>query len=255
MLSRSVSIQQKSNAEVGVKQGDLSKGMGKRNLTWLACILASGLIMRAPSQAALLNLESSNPDLSSFHIGASLTVAYNASSGAFTANGDTESYFPADTTLNDGQPYAVSNDGGFNPGTFNLAATIATDGTLLNGGTMSITGGTYDDQGYQVIPDGTVLLQGDLVGFGFQGFATGPDYFDFKVAVTGGELANEFGSSAYIYMEPGSTSFNNDFTVGFSNDGEGTADTRMLIPEPTSGLLVMLSLLGLGGVVRRVRRK
>jgi hypothetical protein len=55
-------------------------------------------------------------------------------------------------------------------------------------------------------------------------------------------------------MEPGDTAFNNDFTVNFINDGQGTADTRS-IPEPTSGCLVMVSLLGLGGVVRRVRRK
>ena len=76
-------LKQKSTAEVGVKQGNLSKGMGKRKLTWLACILASGLIMSAPSQAALLNLLSTNPDLSSFNLSASLTVAFDASSGAF----------------------------------------------------------------------------------------------------------------------------------------------------------------------------
>ena len=237
-----------------MKKGDLSKGMGKRNLTWLACILASGLIMSVPSQAVLLNLVSSNPDLSSFQIGASLTVDFNASSGAFAANGGTSLYFPADTALNDGQPYSVSNDGGFNPGTFSLAANIATDGSLLGGGTMEITGGTYDELGNPVIADGTVLLQGNLVGFGFEGVAAGPDAFDFLVAVTGGALSGEYGSSAYIIMEPGDTAFNNDFTVGFSNNGQGTADTRA-IPEPTTGWLVAVSLLGLGGVVRRVRRK
>jgi len=256
MPSRSGSIEQKSNAEVDVKQGKWVKGMGKRKLTWLACILASGLIMSASSQAALLNLSSSNPDLFSPNLSNSLAVAFNASSGLFTATGDTAGYTAADPNLNDGQPYIVGNSyDNYNPGTFSLTATIATNGSLL-GGTVLITGGIYatDENLTQVEPDDTVLLQGDLIAFGFQGYTDAPDQFDFGVAVTGGALADQYGSSAYILLHPGYTSFDNIFTVGFSNDGQGDADTRM-IPEPTSGLLVLLSLFGLCGVMRRVPQR
>ena len=167
MLRRNANLQQKSNGEVGVKQGNLSKGMSRRNLTWLACILASGLIVSASSQAALLNLVSSNPDLFSPNLSSSLTVALNTSTGLFTASGATSLYTPADTNLNNGDPYTVSNDGGFDPGTFSLTATIATNGSLVSG-TMEITGGLYDDDFNQIVPDGTVLLQGNLTAFGFR---------------------------------------------------------------------------------------
>jgi len=236
-----------------VKQGNLSSGLRKRNLTCLVCLLVSGFIWNAPSQAALLNfVPPTNPDLYSANLTASLTVSFNASSGLFTVSGGTSAYTPADTSLNNGDPYTVSNDGGFDPGTFSLTATISTNGTLL-GGTMEITGGLYDDSYNQIAPDGTVLLQGNLTAFGYAGYNDMPDQFDFEVALTSGALMADYGGEAYILLHPGDTSFDNDFTVSFSNDGLGDADTKS-IPEPGSGLLVAVSLLGLCEVARRRRK-
>ena len=232
-----------------MKKGNSFNGMGKRNQTWLACLFALGLILNAPSQAALLSLAPPpNPDLYSPY----LTVTFDASSGLFTVSGATSLYTPADTGLNNGDPYTVGNNGGFDTGTFSLTATISPSG-VLQSGSMEITGGLFDDSYHQSVADGTPLLQGTLTAFGYAGFNDNPDQFDFQVALTGGALADDYGSSAYILLHPGDTSFDNDFTVSFSNDGFGDADTKS-IPEPGSGLLVGLSLLALCRVVRRQRK-
>ena len=229
--------------------------MNKRNLTCLACVLISGLILSTPSRAALLGLDalSSNPDLFSPNL--TVTVAYNASNGLFTATGETSAYTAANTNLNNGDPYIVGNSNdNFNPGTFSLTATITTNGSLLSG-TVTITGGVYDDSLAQVEPDGTLLLQGNITAFGFQGNASpNVDEFDFLVVVTGGAFAGQYGSSAGVLLHPGDTTFNGSFGVNFSNDGFGKADTRA-VPEPTPELLVMLSAFGLCWFVRRAPQR
>ena len=229
--------------------------MNKRNVTWLACVLTCGLIVSTSSQAALLGLDalSSNPDL--FSPSLTVSVAYSPSNGLFTATGKTSAYTPANTNLNNGDPYLVGNSNdNFNPGTFSLTATITTNGTFL-GGTVTITGGVYDDSLAQIEPDGTLLLQGNVTAFGFQGNGSpNPDEFDFLVAVTGGAFAGAYGSSAGVLLHPGDTTFNNNFNVNFTNNGLGTADTRA-VPEPTSGLLVMVSVFGLCWFGRRAPQR
>jgi hypothetical protein len=225
--------------------------MNKKNLVLLGCVLVWGSVMSTPSRAALLGLDplSSNPDL--FSSSLSVTVAYTPSNGLFTATGQTAAYTPADTNLNNGDPYLVANSNdSFNPGTFSLTAHIATNGTFLSG-TVTITGGVYDDSLTQIEPDGSLLFQGNLAAFGFLGSASpNVDEFDFLVNVTGGALGGAYGSLAGVLLHPGDTTFNNNFNVNFSNDGFGTADTRM-VPEPTTELLVMVSVFGLCWFVRR----
>src|SRR5258708_40256306 len=104
--------------------------MNKRNLVLLGCGLIWGSVMSTPSQAALLGLDalSSNPDLFSPNL--TVSVAYTTSNGLFTASGQTSAYTPANTNLNNGDPYLVGNSNdSFNPGTFTLTAHIATNGT------------------------------------------------------------------------------------------------------------------------------
>jgi hypothetical protein len=225
--------------------------MNKKNRVLLAGVLIWGLIASTPSRAALLGLDalSSNPDLFSPNL--TVSVAYTASNGLFTATGETSAYTASDTNLNNGDPYIVGNSNdSYNPGTFSLTAYITTNGTFLSG-SVTITGGVYDDSLAQVEPDDSLLLQGNITAYGSQGNASpNPDEFDFLVSVTGGALAGQYGSSAGVLLHPGNTTFDGTFDVNFSNDGLGTADTRM-VPEPNSVLLVMLSVFGLGWFVRR----
>ena len=216
----------------------------KRRIMGVVCAVALGLFMSASAHATLLGLAGTlqtNPDLFAGNLSVGLSVAF--SNGVLTVTGDTSDY----TLPNGSGPDNVTaTTGGFTPGTFSLSAVIKTNG-LLQSGSITISG-AIDDLS---IPAG-VLLQGTITAFGFQGNAspTG-DEFDFLFNITGGSLAGAYGSVGGTLLHAGNTTFNGSFLSGFTNDGTGVADTRA-IPEPSSVLLVVMSLLGLCGVVRRV---
>jgi hypothetical protein len=213
---------------------------------WLFSILLSVCLAGVPAHAdyvGLISLLQSNPDLGSFNLTANLSVGF--SNGVFTATGDTEGYTPPAG----GDPLIVSEtaDQFGPPGSFSLSAIIKTNG-VLESGSLTISG-AIDDLG---IPAGT-LLQGDITAFAFLANSSpNPDEFVFMFNVTGGSLASDYGASGGTMLHPGDTTFNGSFLVGFSNDGTGSADTVKAIPEPSSVLLVVMSLFGLCGVVRRV---
>jgi hypothetical protein len=218
----------------------------RRIPAWLFSVLISVWIAGVPAHAALLGLASQlnqNPDLLAGNLATSLTVAF--SNGVLTVTGDTSDYTPPDGS----GPFPVT-DGGTppfaGPGTFSLSALIGTNG-VLQSGSLTISGAI---DGLSI--SSSVLLSGTITAFGFQGNSSPiPDEFDFLFTVTGGALAADYGPVGGTLLHPGNTSFNGSFLVNFSNDGNGLADTRA-IPEPSSVLLVVMSLLGLCGVVRRV---
>jgi hypothetical protein len=206
-------------------------------------ILLLGLLASVPAHAALLGLDTllqENPDLVSGNLATSLTVSF--SNGVMTVTGDTSDYTPPDGS----GPFSVlDSTGGFSPGSFSLSAVIGTNG-VLQSGSLTISG-AIDDLS---IP-ATVLLSGNITAFGFQGSSSpNPDEFEFLFSVTGGSLAADYGPVGGTLLHPGDTSFNGSFLTDFSSVN-GVADTRA-IPEPSSVLLVVMSLLGLCGIVRRV---
>jgi hypothetical protein len=224
----------------GMKRFHKTRGVAARLLS----ILLLGLLASVPAHAALLGLDTllqQNPDLFSGNLSANLTVSF--SNGLLTVTGDTQGY----TVPAGGDPLVVSDTtGGFGSGTFSLIATIKTNG-VLQSGSLTISG-AIDDLS---IPAST-LLSGNITAFGFQGSSSpNPDEFEFLFNVTGGALAADYGPVGGTLLHPGDTSFNGSFLTNFSNDGNGLADTRA-IPEPSSVLLVVMSLLGLCGIVRRV---
>lgn len=171
---------------------------------------------------------------------APLTIQYTASSGLFTVSASTSAYH-----TQGGDSLPVTDASSWGVGTFDLSANIATNGNLLSG-TVTIEGAVYD-QSYDeppLISYGT-LLQGNLTAFGYQ--TNGVDQFDFLFNVTGGELADVYGSVGGIYLNTEEkTSFAGNFLTDFSTSGsQGDADTKMVIPEPEPQLLVVLSVLGL----------
>lgn len=214
----------------------------RRVPTRLLSILLLALLASIPAQAALLGLDGllePYPDLKSDF----LNVTYTNSTSMFEAVGTTSAYDPDSVT-----DYIVT-DGGFNPGSCTLTAQIDGSGNLLSG-TISISGAVVDQDFNELIPFG-VLLQGTLTQFGFLDGGAQPDKFDFLFDVTGGSLAGDYGSVAGTILGMQSTSFVN-FSGNFSNSGIGVADTRMMVvPEPSTWLLVSFSVLALGWFVRR----
>lgn len=206
-------------------------------------ILLLGLLISVPAHAALLGLDISlqeNPDLLSGNLASSLTVSF--SNGVMTVTGDTSDYTPPDGS---GPFNVLDSPGGFFSGAFSLSAIIGTNG-VLQSGSLTISGAIDD-----LSISGPLLLSGEITAFGFQGNSS-PNYdeFEFLFNVTGGSLAADYGPVGGTLLHPGDTSFNGSFLVNFSSVN-GVADTRA-IPEPSSVLLVVMSLLGLCGVARRV---
>lgn len=225
-----------------MRERRLASSINKRIIAGFVCSLVLGFLMTVPARGALLGIVAqahTNPDLFS----PNLTVTYTASNGLFKVTGDTSAY----TLPNGSGPDDVTDvTSGFSPGSFTLSATIGTNG-VFSSGSLTISG-AIDALS---IPAST-LLQGTITAFGFLGNSSPtPDEFDFRFNVTGGALASAFGSVGGTLLHPGNTPFNNSFTSSFSNDGFGTADTKA-VPEPSSALLVVMSLLGLCGVVRRM---
>ena len=236
-----------------MRNPSVSNVNGKSRLTsripaWLFSVLLSVCLAGVPAHAdyaGLVALLQSNPDLGSFNLTANLSVGF--SNGVFTATGDTTGYTPPAG----GDPLSVTDTtGGISPGSFSLSAIIKTNG-VLESGSLTISGAVDELS----IPAGT-LLSGDITTFGFLANSSpNPDEFVFMFNVTGGSLAADYGATGGTLLHPGNTSFNGSFLVNFSNDGTGSADTVKAIPEPSSMLLVVMSLLGLSGVARRVPRK
>ncbi len=237
-----------------MKQRLPARLVSMRNLTRLGCVLTLGFFISLPAHAALLGLASQlneYPDLYSSILTASFTLSGSGTNGVLSVTGSTSKYTTA--ALAAGSDFDdVYDSSGFNPGSFTLTATIKTNG-ILQSGSFSISGQLVDDNtSTQVLPFG-VLLSGTVTSFGSRAnTSSSSEDFDFLLSVSGGALASDYGSTGGTLLYD--TSFNGSFTQNFNSNGNNNqsfSDTKA-IPEPSSVLLVVMSLLGLCGVVRRV---
>lgn len=124
----------------------------------------------------------------------------------------------------------------------------------------------YELYGTITTPDATysgLLLKGTPTGFGYQDLnpvgITGSDIFDVNINVTGGQLADYFGSQMYLRITPElQSTFSGKFDENFSaakatsNSRSYNAPKPFPIPEPTT---VMLYLVGTAGLVYHQRRR
>jgi hypothetical protein len=125
----------------------------------------------------------------------------------------------------------------------------------------------FEIRGTVVIGDRTyegILLEGKPTAFGAGAPAASagkrPDVFDLDMKITGGKLAQAFGSEAYLRIVPQARStFHGEFTSDFSGDRPLTnlrAVSRRLptsIPEPTT--LITLLTCGAGLLAGQLRRR
>jgi hypothetical protein len=218
------------------------------------------------SSATPLNLVPGLPDFGSFNV----TLSYDVGSGTFQAQGYTLGYInPAGINSLDGDytgPFVPDYaDYGFNLNAHVTTAGVLTGGTVTILGCMDSTGETVD-----------TLLTGDLktgadgVAFGslyFPAPDTGGDRFEFLFKVTGGNstIVSDFGGitgnyNGGIVLAPmfgrGDTLFTGSWTTSFNNEmtANGNVDTVLLVPEPSSVLLLAASGV-MGMMARRWRRK
>ncbi len=227
--------------------------------------LALGVIFAAlasapDSRAALLHPTDTSqfPDLSAGFV--SGTLQYAADSGQLSIQN--VPYALALGTSSSAQ-FDVTADAA-NQRTQTLDVTLNPDGTVNQSGANS-----YNLFG-QVTIDGKtysgLLLSGTPTAMGSLNLAAAPTnvqgeaMFDFDVSVTGGLLANAFGSEAYIRLtaERWSTfngSFTQDFSAGkiASNIRGYSLNPPVPIPEPTT--LVVLIACGGAGLLTRLRRR
>ncbi|HEY2156624.1 MAG TPA: PEP-CTERM sorting domain-containing protein [Isosphaeraceae bacterium] len=220
----------------------------------------AALALSAPaSRAALLHPTDTSqfPDLSAGFV--SGTMQYTASTGQLAIQNTP--YALAMGTSGSAQFDVIADAAGQRTQT--LDVTLNPDGTVKQSsnniydlyGQVTLNGKTYSG----------LLLQGTPTAMGSLNLATAPtnvqgaSMFDFDVSVTGGLLANVFGSEAYVRLtaERWST-FNGSFSQDFAG-GKVASNIRgyfptppVPIPEPTT--LVVLIACGGAGLLRRVRR-
>jgi len=184
-----------------------------------------------------LDLVPQNPDLAAL----SLTADYEPSSGStgtLTVTGWPTTITMAGTDTAD----LIDN------GTYNLIAVINKANGQPLSGTLDI-GGTVAG----LASSGT-LLTGQLSQFGFQD--SGGDIFEFTFNITGGDLAKYYNSQAGVILTATGSAFDGSFATRFATGAsEAVSDNFTVVPEPTSLMLLLCSLVfALPFFVRQGRR-
>ncbi len=220
----------------------------------------AALALSAPaSRAALLHPTDTSqfPDLSAGYV--SGTMSYSAATGNFAVQNTP--YALAMGTSSSAQYDVVADPAGERTQMVNV--TLNPDGTVNQAaknsydlyGQVTLNGKTYSG----LLLEGTPTAMGSLNLAAAPTSIQGASMFDLDVSITGGLLANVFGSEAYLRLtaERWST-FNGSFSQDFAG-GKVASNIRgyfptppVPIPEPTT--LVVLIACGGAGLLRRLRR-
>jgi hypothetical protein len=140
---------------------------------------------------------------------------------------------------------------------------LVTDG---NGNLLTNATNSYALYG-TIVADGQtyqgLLLSGTPTAFGYQDLDSvgiqGSDVFDLEIDVTGGALADYFGSSAYIRVTPELLStftgrFDADFSAAKATSNTRSYNSPQPFPVPEPAAVVVLLAGGLGWVHRHRRK-
>ncbi len=208
----------------------------------LVLILFSMVLLIADSQSKAATdipyLTEGLPDLT----GSYMDVTYNAGSDAFLASGYTTDY---NTSSGDVGVSIVDS--------YTLSATINNAG-MLTGGTLVINGAVGNGNTDVTLLTGNLTTGAAGTAFGYGD--GGNELFQFLFTVNGGSLKNAFGGNgaaggiilnAWFTGTSGDQPFTGSWASSFNNnagtpgDGSGDINSFMMVPEPSSVLLVLVS--------------
>lgn len=219
----------------GVPLRSLSRSSLLRLAPGLA--LAFGLLAAPSAGAALLGLPFTLPAIGVGFAGSSGSTAYDATTGLFSVVADPTAILltPSSTPI----PVTPTLSGERFELTMRVDSTGALAGSppgadvLLVGHTALGSLGTFDG----------VLLTGEVRAFGHQDGAVA-DTFDFRIQVTGGQLAFLFeGADAYVLLGSLESSFAGSFASSFGGSALGNIKVTPAVPEPSAALFFAAGLL------------
>lgn len=200
----------------------------RKSLTALAVAigLACGTI---PAQATLIGLTPSEPAL---EFGASGIVSYDAATGIVTISG-----VPATLFRND--PFLFGEVVGTGPDDEKLITIrfrVDAAGNLVSGvdGPDLVVTGAIDVDFDGVADYEGVLLEAEVLQFGFENGAAGDDFFDLRLGSVGGALAPLYvgGDLALRVVSEASTEYPNPFGGSFAANFVGLAKGAIGATEP-----------------------
>jgi len=203
----------------------------------VAAVLALAVFGSA-AQAATLSLTQIYPDVTS----SGMAISYDPVSHVFSATGGVATKLSITPTANVpvGNPFTITG------GTFTLTALISNTGTVLPGGTLSITG--TDTSPGHVGPQ-VYFQSANLLNFGFSQIGVGgvPEEFDFMFSPGLGDYGLPF-IGVKLFSNLNGYVAANPFAVasgGFNNTGlTNTAVADALSTPLPSSALMGLSAIG-----------
>lgn len=235
----------------------------KRRLAVLAglALLGSAVLGNGSASAALIkpNAGRAYPDIAA-DINGKVDYTYNSSTETGVFHVTNTPYLIAGGATSSAEYGVTTNADGVRQQVINI--TLDKNGNIVASDANSyVLHGTIEADGQTFTG---VLLEGTPTAFGFQDLdgvgIQGSDVFDLSLDVTGGALAQYFGTEAYIRVTPELLStfrgrFDEDFSAvkATSNTRSYNAPQPFPIPEPTT--LLIFAAGGLGGLYRHHRRR
>jgi hypothetical protein len=220
--------------------------MTGRNSVFFAALFLLATFSASLVQAGTINLikpPGITPDITTSYY----HISYDKDTHEFSA------YATSYGALVDNTHYLLLGDGsdGTTP-VFSINMNIDPDTGAPVSGSLNIAGHFDDGSGYNYLGLSTdqTLLTGNINQFGFGG-ATSALEFVFNVAGGGLQTAGAYPSQVGILFHQ--SGFTGDWHTSFSNDGVGVSDL-FPVPEPVSGIMLLVLIPGVVLVYRRRNR-
>jgi hypothetical protein len=203
-----------------------------RRITQGMMAFGIALLVAQPAGAALLGLPFALPVIGVGFGDSSGATSYDATTGLFSVVAD-----PTAILLTPGSaPAAITPS--LSGEHFELSMRVDHFGGLVSGipsadmvlvGQTALAGlGSFEG----------VLLTAEVSAFGYLDAPGSTDYFDFRVRVTGGQLAFLFdGSDGYVLLSSQDSGFAGSFASSFGGGARGNIKATPTVPEPSAALL------------------
>ncbi|HKQ48839.1 MAG TPA: hypothetical protein VJZ71_12280 [Phycisphaerae bacterium] len=219
----------------------------RRSFSSLGAAVIVVMLLVSPAAAELLGVLPGFPTLTYDSNG---TTSYNSTT-------DTMSLIASPIAIRftpSSAPHLVMPTGSPAQEVLQLGGFINDTGGVAGGvsGDDLIVIGEVDGDDPDTLPDYSgVLLTGEILQFGFEDTGTSTDRYDFRFALTGGQLASFFsGMDIGVVVTSENSNFVDSFTVDFIGGAKGALGP-IEVPEPATLGLILMAGLSLARPLRR----